>query len=219
MGAMGGDTSLQPLTIPAVDGVLLEAELAPAAGPSRASVVLCHPHPQYGGTMRSIVISALCESLPRTGYTVLRFNFRGVERSTGAYDEGRGELLDVQAAIDTAAGARTRDEPLVLAGWSFGADMTLATHDERLRAWIGVAPPLRFRDDFDAVAHDARPKLLVLGQHDEFRDPASVIEETADWNATEVDVIAGASHFFLGRTDRVVDAVEAFVAQVAGSGN
>jgi alpha/beta superfamily hydrolase len=219
MGAMGGDTSRQPLTIHTADGVVLEAERASSADPSRASVVLCHPHPRYGGTMRSIVISALFESLPRTGYTVLRFNFRGVERSTGAHDEGQGELLDVQAAIDAAAGARTRDEPLVLAGWSFGADMTLAAHDERLRAWIGIAPPLRFRDDFGAVAHDARPKLLVLGQHDEFRDPASVIAETADWNATEVDVIAGASHFFMGRTDRVVDAVEAFVARVAGSGN
>jgi uncharacterized protein len=213
---MGGDTSLPRLALNAADGVVLEAERAPSDGPSRASVVLCHPHPQYGGTMRSIVISALFEALPRSGCTVLRFNFRGVERSTGAHDEGRGELLDVQAAIDAAARARTHDEPLVLVGWSFGADMTLASDDPRLTAWIGIAPPLRFRDDFDAVAHDERPKLLVLGQHDEFRDPASVVEETTDWNATEVDVIAGASHFFVGRTDRVVDAVRSFVARVAG---
>ena len=56
----------------------------------------------------------------------------------------------------------------------------------------------------------------MLGQHDEFREPASVVEETDDWNATEIDVIAGASHFFVGRTDRVVDAVRAFVERVAG---
>jgi alpha/beta superfamily hydrolase len=92
--------------------------------------------------------------------------------------------------------------------------MTLATHDERLAGWLGIAPPLRFRTDFDAVARDARPKLLVLGQHDEFRDPASVVEATADWNATEIDVIAGASHFFVGRTDRVVDAARAFLEGV-----
>jgi alpha/beta superfamily hydrolase len=209
---------VQSLTLETTDGVTLEAERAvpdiSPDGASRASVVLCHPHPQYGGTMRSIVIGALFDALPAAGCTVLRFNFRGVERSTGTHDEGRGELLDVQAAIDAAVTARTGDEPLVLAGWSFGADMTLATHDARLAGWIGIAPPLRFRTDFEAVGHDARPKQLVLGQHDEFRDPASVVEATADWNATEIDVIAGASHVYVGRTDRVVDAARAFVERV-----
>jgi hypothetical protein len=207
---------LHSLTLHTADGVVLEAERATPDAPSRASVVVCHPHPQYGGTMRSLVIGALFDALPAAGCTVLRFNFRGVERSTGTHDEGRAELLDVQAAVDAAADARTNGEPLVLAGWSFGADMTLATHDDRLAAWIGIAPPLRFRTDFDAVAHDARPKLLVLGQHDEFRDPASVIDATEPWNATEIDVIAGASHFFVGRTDRVVAAVGAFVERVVG---
>jgi alpha/beta superfamily hydrolase len=207
--------NVESQTLQTADGVVLEAERATPAGASRASVVLCHPHPQYGGTMRSIVIGALFEALPAAGCTVLRFNFRGVERSTGTHDEGRGELADVQAAVDTAAAARGDGEPLVLAGWSFGADMTLATPDPRLTAWIGIAPPLRFRSDFDAVAHDDRPKLLVLGQHDEFRDPASVVEATDDWHATEIDVIAGASHFFVGRTDRVVDSVRAFVERVA----
>jgi alpha/beta superfamily hydrolase len=206
--------AVQSLTLDTVDGLVLEAQRATPPGPSIASVVLCHPHPQYGGTMRSIVIGALFDALPAAGCTVLRFNFRGVERSTGTHDEGHGELLDVQAAVDAAAGARADHEPLVLAGWSFGADMALATHDERLAAWIAIAPPLRFRTDFDAVAHDARPKLLVLGQHDEFRDPASVVEATDAWDATEIDVIAGASHFFVGRTDRVVDAVKTFVERV-----
>ncbi len=218
---MNRDVALQSLTLATSDGVSLEAERAVPDDTSRATVVLCHPHPQYGGTMRSIVIGALFDALPDAGFTVLRFNFRGVERSTGAHDEGRAELLDVQAAVDAAADARAafRDgagEPLVLAGWSFGADMTLATHDDRIAAWIGIAPPLRFRTDFDAVAQDARPKLLVLGQHDEFRAPESVVEATADWSATELDVIAGASHFFVGRTDRVVDAVRAFVERVVG---
>ena len=180
-----------------------------------AAAVVCHPHPQYGGTLYNKVVYRAARALHAAGLTVLRFNFRGVERSTGTHDEGRGELLDVQAAVDAAVAARTGDEPLVLAGWSFGADMTLATHDARLAGWIGIAPPLRFRTDFEAVGHDPRPKLLVLGQHDEFREPASVVEATADWDATEIDVIAGASHFFVGRTDRVVDAVGTFVERVA----
>ncbi len=208
--------AVRSLTLDSSDGVILEAERATPVGASRASVVLCHPHPQYGGTMRSIVIGALFDALPAAGFTVLRFNFRGVERSTGVHDDGEGELHDVQAAIDAAAEERAEGEPLVLVGWSFGADMTLATLDARLAAWIGIAPPLRFRTDFGGVAVDPRPKLLVLGQHDDFRDPASVVEATVDWNATEIDVIAGASHFFVGRTDRVVDAVRAFVQKVAG---
>ena len=133
---------VQTLTLATSDGVILEAERATPAGASRASVVLCHPHPQYGGTMRSIVIGALFDALPADGFTVLRFNFRGVERSTGAHDDGEGELLDVQAAVDAAADDRApTDEPLVLAGWSFGADMTLATVDAAARGMGGDRSP------------------------------------------------------------------------------
>jgi len=211
--------STRSLTLTTPDGLSLEAELATPERAPRAAAVLCHPHPQYGGTMRSIVIGALFDALPAAGITCLRFNFRGVERSTGAHDDGHGELLDVRAALATLAEGRAGDEPVVLAGWSFGADMTLATHDDRLAGWLAIAPPLRFAADFDAVARDARPKQLVLGQHDEFRDPASVVEATKEWQATEIEVIAGASHFFVGRTDRVVDEAREFVERVVGAGN
>src|SRR5262245_3008926 len=73
--------TVESLTLTAGDGVTLEAERAPAEGPSRATAVLCHPHPQHGGTMRSLVISALFKALPPAGVTCLRFNFRGVEGS------------------------------------------------------------------------------------------------------------------------------------------
>jgi len=205
---------LRPLVLTTSDAVNLEAEIARPDGPSVATAVLCHPHPQYGGTMRSIVISALFDTLPGAGLTCLRFNFRGVERSTGTHDDGRGELLDVQAALDAASTEIGSAEPLLLAGWSFGADMTLATHDPRVAGWLAIAPPLRFAAEFGAVAADARPKQLVLGQHDEFRDPASVVEATEEWNATDIEVIPGASHFFVGRTDRVVDAARAFVGRL-----
>jgi alpha/beta superfamily hydrolase len=205
---------LRPLVLTTSDAVNLEAEIARPDGPSVATAVLCHPHPQYGGTMRSIVISALFDTLPGAGVTCVRFNFRGVERSTGTHDDGRGELLDVQAALDAASTEIGSAEPLLLAGWSFGADMTLATHDPRVAGWLAIAPPLRFAAEFGAVAADARPKQLVLGQHDEFRDPASVVEATEEWNATDIEVIPGASHFFVGRTDRVVDAARAFVGRL-----
>ncbi|MDQ1459991.1 MAG: uncharacterized protein QOI08_1475 [Actinomycetota bacterium] len=197
------------------DGLALEAEWT-APPRARATAVLCHPHPQYGGTMRSIVTSALFGSLPAHGVACLRFNFRGVENSEGAHSEGRDEHHDVVAAIDAAIdeGARTGIAgPLALIGWSFGGDIALAIDDPRLAGWMAIAPPLRFRPEhaYDAVARDPRPKLLALAAHDEFRSPAEIEAETAGWTATRIEVVAGASHFFVGRTDRVVHLAAEFV--------
>src|SRR5205823_3852327 len=135
------------------DGLSLEAEWA-SPSDARAIAVLCHPHPQYGGTMRSIVISALFEALPERGIACLRFNFRGVEGSEGSYAEGRDEPLDVAAALDAATVAAV-DGPLALIGWSFGADIALGIDDRRVAGWVGIAPPLRFRPEraYDAVGH------------------------------------------------------------------
>ena len=193
------------------DGLALEAEWAEPT-PARATVVLCHPHPQYGGTMRSIVISALFEALPSRAVACLRFNFRGVENSEGGYSEGRDEPLDIAAALDAAAAAGVAG-PLVLVGWSFGADMALGVDDPRIAAWVGIAPPLRFRSEaaYAAIGHDPRPKLLVLAAHDEFRAPAEIEAATAEWAATRREIVAGASHFFIGRIDRVVTLVGDFV--------
>src|SRR5712692_10294787 len=131
-------TDVRTLTLTTDDGFALEAELAasePAGRPARAAVVLCHPHPQYGGTMRSLVVSVLFDSLPRHGCSCLRFNFRGVEGSTGSYTEGRDEPLDIVAGITTIA-AEVPSTPIVAAAWSFGADMALTVTDPRIAGWV-----------------------------------------------------------------------------------
>jgi alpha/beta superfamily hydrolase len=186
------------------DGVRLEAELARAEG-ARAGAVLCHPHPQFGGTMRSMVTSALFEALPGSGVTTLRFNFRGVEASEGSYDGGNLERVDVEAAIGALAPSLPAGVPLVLVGWSFGADMALSVREPRVNAWVGIAPPLRFVHDLAGLEDDTRPKLVLLAQHDEFRPAAEVEAVAARWANTDVHVIGGASHFFVGRTDRVIE--------------
>jgi alpha/beta superfamily hydrolase len=186
------------------DGVRLEAELARAEG-ARAGAVLCHPHPQFGGTMRSMVTSALFEALPGSGVTTLRFNFRGVEASEGSYDGGNLERVDVEAAIGALAPSLPAGVPLVLVGWSFGADMALSVRAPRVNAWVGIAPPLRFVHDLAGLEDDTRPKLVLLAQHDEFRPAAEVEAVAARWANTDVHVIGGASHFFVGRTDRVIE--------------
>jgi len=197
------------------DGETLEAELAPALGTERAAMVLCHPHPQYGGTMRSIVISALFEALPMSGVTCLRFNFRGVEGSTGSHDEGRAERADARAAVGALVAEVGNELPLILTGWSFGGDVALSVSDPMIDAWLAIAPPLRFATDVATVAADPRPKHLALAEHDEFRPPTEVAAAVAGWQATTVDVVGGASHFFVGRTDRLIVIADCFVDQLS----
>ena len=205
---------LEPLTLTSGDGTALEAELRAARDVEVAACVLCHPHPQYGGSMRSLVIGELFRELPAHGITCLRFNFRGVESSGGAWDEGRGERADVLAALDALAARIPGDLPLVLAGWSFGADMVLSTFDPRVRAWLAIAPPLSYAADSDVVGRDPRPKHFVLAERDKVRTPDDVRAATVQWNATTVEVVSGADHYFVGRTDRVVTAAQHFVARL-----
>jgi alpha/beta superfamily hydrolase len=192
------------------DGLRLESEFAPAVGELSGGAVLCHPHPQYGGTMRSVVTSALFSALPAMGVACWRFNFRGVEASEGEHAGGTLETLDAIAAIDALVAEIGDALPLGLIGWSFGGDIALTVTDERVDGWLAIAPPLRFRSDFDAVASDPRPKRFVLGAHDEIRPPDDVEVQVAGWTNTRVEIVPGASHFFIGRTDRVIHAVGEF---------
>ena len=197
------------------DGLRLTAELAPALaqGP-RAAMVLCHPHPQFGGSMRSLVISELFAALPTVGVTCLRFDFRGVGESQGTFDNGDGERLDARAALDALRAEAGGAGPLVLAGWSFGADVALSVNDPHLAAWIAIACPLHYTHDVEVVATDSRPKRLALAAHDEFRAPEEVIAEVTGWSNTAVEVVGGASHFFVGRTDALTRVVSSFVDEL-----
>ena len=181
---------------PTSDGETLQGDLAQVDDPALA-VVITHPHPLMGGDMYTPVPAGFFQAAStRDDVTALRFNFRGVGRSTGTHDKGSAERLDVLAAIahiaEVAPGA-----PVVLAGWSFGADVSLTVDDERVAGWFLAAPPLRVvgADDMAASSHKA-PKVLAIGDHDQYNDPASAQETTANWTNTTVEVIDGADHFF-----------------------
>jgi hypothetical protein len=205
---------IERLTVRSTDDVELEAELGRPPGAPTRGVVLCHPHPQYGGTMRSIVIGALFEALPHVGALTLRFNFRGVEASTGSHSGGRGERDDVRSAVTALAAMLPAGAPLVLAGWSFGADMALSTLMPEVHAWVAIAPPLRLVADLDAIGHDPRHKLLVLAEHDEVCSPTEAAATASTWTNATVEMIPGASHFFIGRTDRLTEVVTRSVADL-----
>ncbi|WP_214365243.1 alpha/beta hydrolase [Pseudonocardia sp. H11422] len=213
---------LEPLRLRTADGLGLEAELAwPDAAPGasggepRAGMVLCHPHPQYGGSMHTIVIEALFTALPARGVACLRFNFRGVEGSDGTFDDGEGERFDVEAAVAVMEDRLGVETPLILAGWSFGADLALSVRHSRIAGWFAVAPPLRFARDLDRLATDPRAKLLALAERDEVRPPAEVTAIAREWVHTEIEIIAGASHLFTTRTARLVELADGFAGRLS----
>jgi hypothetical protein len=164
--------------------------------------------------MRSIVIGALFHALPRLGALTLRFNFRGVEGSTGSHSGGQGERDDVRSAVAELAAMLPAGAPLVLAGWSFGADMALSTLMPEVHAWVAIAPPLHLVADLDAVGNDPRHKLLVLAEHDEVCSPTEAAATASTWTNATVEEIPGASHFFIGRTDRLTEVVARSLADL-----
>ena len=220
---MPDDRDPEPLTLTTADGVTLEAELqlppTESAGgtTTEGAVVLAHPHPLQGGSMTSLVTSELFRLLPEQGLGVVRFNFRGVGRSTGEHGYGHTEGHDITAAIDALI-ERWTGRPLILCGWSFGADVSLSLTDPRLDGWVGIAPPLRTLPVADlaaAAGADPRPSLLIVGEHDQFLVPDAARTATEGWEATTVEAVPGADHFFVGRTQKVAELVTAFAGSLA----
>jgi alpha/beta superfamily hydrolase len=194
---------IEPVTLSSADGLALEGELS-VPEQAWSAAVLAHPHPEFGGSMRSIVTAAMFSALPAAGVACLRFNFRGVGRSEGTHGGGRDERADLVAAIDVLSPI-TEGLPLVLAGWSFGADTALTVGDERLAGWIAVAPPLRAAAVADMVAPaDPRPKLVVVPEHDQFRPPESARPVIEEWASTRLEIVPGGDHYLVGRADQLM---------------
>jgi uncharacterized protein len=189
----------------------LEALLDEGADPPRAAVVFGHPHPAYGGTMHTRAVYQAVKGLTRIGCSVLRFNFRGVGLSAGAFDQGEGEMADYAAALDFMAG-RYPGAPLWAAGFSFGSWIALETGaaDPRVSALIGVAPPVK-REGYTwtRTLTSDKPKFLVQGDLDELCPIQDLWAFYAQLKEPkELVVIDGASHLFDGRTPEVGEALE-----------
>lgn len=169
-----------------------------SGGSQAASAVICHPHPLFGGSMDNKVVHTLSRALHRLGISTVRFNFRGVGKSAGEHDEGRGETDDALRVIDWLQ-RRLPAETLWLAGFSFGAWIALRAAAERdCRQLITVAPPVqRF-----AIMDEPQPGcdwLIVQGDADELVDSAAVVEWVNDLQpGPELVVMPGVDHFFHG---------------------
>jgi len=175
-----------------LEGALNLPERTPAPG-----IVVCHPHPMYGGDMHNNVVDAVCQTAAADGIVALRFNFRGAGGSEGTYDNGVGEQDDVGAAL-----AYLRELPEVdgarvaLAGYSFGAAIALQAVDERLNAFIAVSLPttMPLKD-----VRVACPALFISGDEDQYSDAGELTRLVRGLGSkAELKLLPGLGHFWFG---------------------
>lgn len=197
---MSDDTPIERVRLVAADGAELDGDLAVPAGAAVGAVV-CHPHPRYGGDRHVPVVDALFRRLVAAGVATLRFDFRGVGTSTGAFGGGVDERLDATAALGRVAGVV--DGPLWLVGYSFGADVALSVDGDRVSGWVAVAPPLGAVADHPPAAADDRPTLVLSPAHDQFRPPASARDAVSGWTGVTVEEVPMADHLLGGALDAV----------------
>ena len=183
----------------------------------RAAVVIGHPHPQFGGTMHTKAVYHSAKALARIGCAVLRFNFRGVGRSAGAFDDGPGEMEDFGAGLNFMLG-RYPEAPLWAAGMSFGSwiALTVGADHPRVSLLIGISTPVS-KYDFDRVAASLKAKCFIHGERDEICPLKDMREFYARANEPkELAVIDAADHLFDGKVSEVADAVEDLLADWSG---
>lgn len=174
------------------------------ATPCMGTVVLAHPHPMYGGTMHNPVVFHTAHELHRNGWTTLRFNFRGVGKSEGIHDEGRGEVDEVASALTWVRGLAP-DKPSFLVGYSFGAwcgyRYLVQTHD--LTGFVAIGLPVE-KYDFSEINDLRIPFAVIQGDRDEFGDlhrVRSVLRKAKPHG--RLYVVPGATHLFTRRGEDV----------------
>jgi uncharacterized protein len=187
----------------------LEALLNAGSDDATYAGVVCHPHPLFGGTLHNKVVFHTMKALSSFGFPVLRFNFRGTGLSQGEHDYGRGEVEDVDAALDWLDAEFHL--PIIFAGFSFGAAVGVraACPDARVRYVISVGTPVApiggdkevpRTYSFDFLRECTKPKLFVSGSRDEFGPHTKLDELVASIpGPKKLVLIEGADHFFEGR--------------------
>lgn len=183
----------------------------------RAVAVVCHPHPLHGGTLQNKVAHTLSRAFVVQEFAALRFNFRGVGKSAGEFDNGDGERLDVLCAVDFMR-ARFPGIPLWLGGFSFGAAVAVGIADEIKAAGLVSIAPAVSRLANDEWARPVCPWLLVHGEDDEL----VAIGDTIEWvnsiaPGPELCVFPETSHFFHGKLIRLREVIMAFVGKHTGN--
>jgi uncharacterized protein len=169
--------------------------------------VIMHPHPLYGGTMNNKVVYRLFQAFMKNGFSVLRFNFRGVGKSMGQYDEGIGELSDAATALDWIQNQNPEASTCWISGFSFGAwiAMQLLMRRPEIEGFVAASPPVG-KYDFSFLAPCPSSGLVLQGDKDDIvneRDVARLVEkiQTQNYARVSYEMFAGADHYFRNSLD------------------
>ena len=187
----------------------LEAILEePEDGILREAALVCHPHPRHGGTMHNKVVHRIARGLRRTGAAVLRFNYRGVNLSEGAYAHGEGELEDARTALAYLRG-RYAELPFTLAGFSFGSRIVLRLGCPGIgaRRVVAVGFPTAGAD-WSFLEHCNVPRVFIQSTHDQF-GPVQELQGLVDSlpPPASLVLVEAADHFFAGGLEQLENAV------------
>jgi len=206
----------QPISLAVGPDLSLEALLALPPSPP-AGVVICHPHPLYGGDMENPVVVRVQEVCAALGLATLRFNFRGVGASGGVHGGGVGEQDDAAAALDALAKAMGGGT-LAIAGYSFGSRIAalVGSRDGRVGGMALIAPPLAM-SDFGFLEDIRVPTLAVAGTRDQYCPPDEFARFTAARPWIRAATIEGADHFFFGKLFPLGEAVNEWAQRLPGS--
>jgi uncharacterized protein len=197
----------------------LEGRYHHGPGGTAPLALILHPHPLHGGTMNNKIVYDLFHVFARRGFSVLRFNFRGVGRSQGSFDHGQGELHDAAAALDWMQSYSPNSSSCWVAGISFGAwiGMQLLMRRPEIHGFISVALPANMYD-FSFLAPCPSSGLMVHGGNDSVVPVESVgklVQKLSQQRGIKIDleVIPEADHFFSGHLDQLVAAVGRYLDQ------
>src|ERR1700692_1320021 len=172
------------------------------------AALVCHPHPQHGGTMHNKVVYRIARGLRRAGAVVLRFNYRGVNLSEGVYDDGEGELDDARGALAYLRG-RYPDLPYTLAGFSFGSRVVLrlGCSEPGATEVIAVGFPTSYKDR-SYLDRCTVPRLFVQSTHDQYGPRAELEQVVAELpDPKRVVFIEARDHFFEGGLQELEEAI------------
>jgi alpha/beta superfamily hydrolase len=201
------------------DGPVLEARLAVPPSPI-AGVVICHPHPLYGGDMDNPVVVRVREVCADMGLATLRFNFRGVGGSTGSHGGGLDEQRDVEAALESLRSSLGPRPRLTLAGYSFGATvaarLVAGGPSEPVAALALVAPPVAATGEapFLGLATRPVPVLIVAGSQDDHCPGPALQALASRLPRADIHIIEGANHFFFGKLFPLGQRIAAWAGQL-----
>jgi uncharacterized protein len=213
--AMATVNALVPIDLRGPAG-RLEAILKMPAGRARASAVVAHPHPLYGGTLHNKVVYSVARRLEARGVAVLRFNFRGVGASMGRHDQGRGERLDMLAALAEMR-RRLPGVPLISAGYSFGCYVAMAAAaDGTADALLGLAPPVGYYD-FSFLDASSVPLAVVSGEEDPLSPPEGLSPQTSRWKGlVSWELLPGTGHDLATAGEALESALDRAIVKLLG---